>query len=125
MQLAKRLAASTFCYYGGTTQIRTGESGFCRPLPYHLAMVPYTERSTHSTPFYFGAGDEARTRYLHLGKVALYQMSYTRNLRRLLYTLSPICQAEFFKTLIFFFPSTKPCKPRLVIFYFILYNDIV
>ncbi len=27
----------------------------------------------------FGAGDEARTRYLHLGKVALYQMSYTRN----------------------------------------------
>ena len=28
--------------------------------------------------FLFGAGDEARTRYLHLGKVALYQMSYTR-----------------------------------------------
>ena len=27
----------------------------------------------------FGAGDEARTRYLHLGKVALYQMSYTRD----------------------------------------------
>ena len=26
----------------------------------------------------YGAGDEARTRYLHLGKVALYQMSYTR-----------------------------------------------
>ena len=25
-----------------------------------------------------GAGDEARTRYLHLGKVALYRMSYTR-----------------------------------------------
>ena len=29
-----------------------------------------------STPF--GAADEARTRYLHLGKVALYRMSYTR-----------------------------------------------
>ena len=28
--------------------------------------------------FSFGAGDEARTRYLHLGKVALYRMSYTR-----------------------------------------------
>ena len=28
--------------------------------------------------FFFGASDEARTRYLHLGKVALYQMSYTR-----------------------------------------------
>ena len=29
-------------------------------------------------PYLFGAGDEARTRYLHLGKVALYRMSYTR-----------------------------------------------
>ena len=27
---------------------------------------------------FVGAGDEARTRYLHLGKVALYQMSYAR-----------------------------------------------
>ena len=26
----------------------------------------------------YGAADEARTRYLHLGKVALYQMSYVR-----------------------------------------------
>ena len=29
-----------------------------------------------------GASDEARTRYLHLGKVALYQMSYTRGDKR-------------------------------------------
>ena len=28
----------------------------------------------------FGADDEARTRYLHLGKVALYRMSYIRNM---------------------------------------------
>ena len=35
----------------------------CRPLPYHLAIAP------------IGADYEARTRYLHLGKVALYQMS--------------------------------------------------
>ncbi len=28
--------------------------------------------------FVDGAGDGARTRYLHLGKVALYQMSYAR-----------------------------------------------
>ena len=27
---------------------------------------------------FFGAAYEARTRYLHLGKVALYQMSYIR-----------------------------------------------
>ena len=29
-----------------------------------------------------GAGYEARTRYLHLGKVALYQMSYARMVPR-------------------------------------------
>ena len=31
-------------------------------------------------PVLFGAADEARTRYLHLGKVALYQMSYGRRM---------------------------------------------
>ena len=36
---------------------------------------------------HFGAGDEARTRYLHLGKVALYQMSYTRRELSLNYTM--------------------------------------
>ena len=34
-----------------------------------------------TSPLY-GASDEARTRYLHLGKVALYQMSYTRGDKR-------------------------------------------
>ena len=29
-------------------------------------------------PAFFGAGNETRTRYLHLGKVALYRMSYAR-----------------------------------------------
>ena len=43
-------------------------------MPYHLATSPYRERNFHS----IGAADEARTRYLHLGKVALYQMSYGR-----------------------------------------------
>ena len=39
-----------------------------------------------------GAGDEARTRYLDLGKVALYQMSYARK-RKIDYTReSRICQ---------------------------------
>ena len=36
---------------------------------------------TYVMPLFFGAGDEARTRYLHLGKVALYQMSYARGTR--------------------------------------------
>lgn len=34
-----------------------------------------------------GAADEARTRYLHLGKVALYQMSYGRTFHLFL----PVC----------------------------------
>ena len=50
---------------------------FCRALPYHLAMSPYGPR-TEPAAVCAGAGDEARTRYLHLGKVALYQMSYIR-----------------------------------------------
>ena len=41
-------------------------------------MSPYGKRSKCFAPFSFGAGDEARTRYLDLGKVALYQMSYAR-----------------------------------------------
>ena len=54
-------------------------------------------RSTRkkSPPFrvvIFGAGDEARTRYLDLGKVALYQMSYARK-RKMYYTANRIpCQ---------------------------------
>ena len=47
-------------------------------MPYHLATVPYEIRNALCVPYLFGAGDGARTRYLHLGKVALYQMSYTR-----------------------------------------------
>ena len=46
----------------------------CRPMPYHLAIAPKK----------IGADYEARTRYLHLGKVALYQMSYGRILETLL-----------------------------------------
>ena len=34
--------------------------------------------TTQRVVVFFGAGDEARTRYLDLGKVALYQMSYAR-----------------------------------------------
>ena len=36
----------------------------------------------------YGAADEARTRYLHLGKVALYQMSYGRIFGA--FTLAPV-----------------------------------
>ena len=46
-----------------------------RPVP----LLAIKEKTTLSCGlFFYGAGDEARTRYLHLGKVALYRMSYTR-----------------------------------------------
>ena len=53
-----------------------GQSRICSPLPYHLAMAPDMEKRVFGkTLFSFGAAYEARTRYLHLGKVALYRMS--------------------------------------------------
>ena len=43
----------------------------------------------------YGADDEARTRYLHLGKVALYQMSYIRKCKKY-YTYYHVgCQVIF------------------------------
>ena len=45
-----------------------------RRIPYYIQK----EVRQHFFLNFFGASDEARTRYLHLGKVALYQMSYTR-----------------------------------------------
>ena len=52
-------------------------SRFARAL---LILCPLKQkrRIHESVSFFFGAGDEARTRYLDLGKVALYQMSYAR-----------------------------------------------
>ena len=47
------------------------------PLGY-VAMFTVYAGEKKRLPEKIGAGDEARTRYLHLGKVALYQMSYTR-----------------------------------------------
>ena len=51
---------------------------FALPLG-HGTRFLYEKKECHEhITLLFGAGDEARTRYLHLGKVALYQMSYTR-----------------------------------------------
>ena len=49
-------------------------------LPLGYVTVKKKEQNVCSF-FICGAGDEARTRYLHLGKVALYQMSYARGTR--------------------------------------------
>ena len=47
------------------------------------------EKAPSSQMVLSGAGDEARTRYLDLGKVALYQMSYARIWRRYSSTMVP------------------------------------
>ncbi len=50
---------------------------FALPLG-HDTIFYYKLRNAFAFLIFLGAGDEARTRYLHLGKVALYRMSYTR-----------------------------------------------
>ena len=51
---------------------------FALPLGHGTRFHYEKKECSDHIPFLFGAGDEARTRYLHLGKVALYRMSYTR-----------------------------------------------
>src|SRR5688500_14018999 len=54
----------------------------CRPLHDHSAIPPQTRRegaaSAGPSLRNPGAGNESRTRDLNLGKVALYQLSYSR-----------------------------------------------
>ena len=65
----------------------------CAPM---LGRDKKTKKTDSLSTVGYGAGDEARTRYLHLGKVALYRMSYTRMGRALLYHKHEICQAPIF-----------------------------
>ncbi len=60
---------------------RTQRSGSCgerRKGPADMELSPPGGSGMEQVSFDVGAGNEARTRYLHLGKVALYQMSYAR-----------------------------------------------
>ena len=53
---------------------------------------PHTKKETcKSRSLFYGAGDEARTRYLHLGKVALYRMSYARICLELNFNFKQCC----------------------------------
>ena len=47
------------------------------------------------TKGFYGADDEARTRYLHLGKVALYQMSYIRTTTVIIHNTFPFVKGKF------------------------------
>ncbi len=53
------------------------ESQFCIPA-FRDTTIKKESQSVLIGFLFTGADDEARTRYLHLGKVALYQMSYIR-----------------------------------------------
>ena len=55
---------------------------FYRAFAPHQSRITKKKTPVYDRRFLFGAADEARTRYLHLGKVALYQMSYSRILYR-------------------------------------------
>ena len=61
---------------------RSYERGFFLEVPprFELGNRGFADRCLTTWLWYQknGADDEARTRYLHLGKVALYQMSYIR-----------------------------------------------
>ena len=78
-----------------TPGFEPGNQGFADPclttwLCHHRIHLYYMQTNRKSPHLFLdfdahtfvwassGAGNEARTRYLHLGKVALYQMSYVR-----------------------------------------------
>ena len=74
----KGKAEGDFSFLEVTTRFELVNDGFADRclttwLRHHMKSGTVT-----TVPDLFGAGDEARTRYLHLGKVALYRMSYTR-----------------------------------------------
>ncbi len=60
----------------------------------------------------YGAEDEARTRYLHLGKVALYQMSYSRGNKNY-YNSFPANVKVFFTTFLDFYPLSSSASVSL------------
>ena len=77
-----------------TPGFEPGNEGFADPCLTTWLCHRMTERTEVLSVF--GAGDEARTRYLDLGKVALYQMSYARK-RKIDYTANPcVCQSRIF-----------------------------
>ena len=61
-----------------TPGFEPGNQGFADPCLTTWLCHHFEKDALSSASFSFGADDEARTRYLHLGKVALYQMSYVR-----------------------------------------------
>ena len=61
-----------------TPGFEPGNQGFADPRLTTWLCHHFEKDALFSASFSFGADDEARTCYLHLGKVALYRMSYIR-----------------------------------------------
>ena len=84
---------------GGAIQSRTGLDGFAihcitalLSRRVHLAMASHKQKKPRGFSWKTGAGNESRTRDLNLGKVALYQLSYSRKSECALYSLRATCQ---------------------------------
>ena len=67
-------------FIGGAGRSRTDLHGFAiRCITALLPRQSFEKKRKLTLPFFQnGAGDESRTRDLNLGKVALYQLSYSR-----------------------------------------------
>ena len=74
----KKRQAQTCLFLEVTPGFEPGNQGFADPCLTTWLCHHFEKDALSSASFSFGADDEARTRYLHLGKVALYQMSYAR-----------------------------------------------
>ena len=85
--VAERLRAFCYSFFTGGVMIGNGSCSAASCGSAALRTFPtIATQNKEAIAFAFlhqrwlriGAADEARTRYLHLGKVALYQMSYGR-----------------------------------------------
>ena len=69
-------SGEVLCFLEATPGFEPGNQGFADPRL--TTWLCHRREKPHAGVVFRGAGNEARTRYLHLGKVALYQMSYIR-----------------------------------------------
>ena len=75
----KHFITKCFLFLEATPRFELGNQSFADPCLTTWLCHHIENRSKPACSCSFcGAGDGARTRYLHLGKVALYQMSYIR-----------------------------------------------
>ncbi len=67
-----------------TTRIELVNLFLTKEALYRLSYVGISYLEPFTPFFYFGAGDETRTRDIQLGRLKLYQLSYSRASQNLL-----------------------------------------